>query len=470
MTEIGDYELEGSIGEGSFAVVRLATHKITRSKVAVKIIPRTNFSDESHDRFEREVDLIKDLDHPFIAEFFDVVQDSNNFYVIMEYVENGNLLELVNENGELPEDQARHYFCQLISVLEYLHEEKHIAHRDLKAENVLLDRNKNIRLIDFGLSNIFSQDNPYLQTACGSPAYACPEMIKGQQYTSASDIWSAGILLYAIVIGELPFEDDNMQRLLQKIIYTDPKYPSSISPQLTDLLKRMLTKDPDNRITLNKIKEHPWFSQFEYSGVIMSASQKWCVRKDEFIDRDILKQMTDYGYDCGNLVSDLICEKISPMTAVYRMLRKNKITDMLKEASYSHMKAKERLQPPGLSSTPRFRPIPPPIPIPSGPSGPTSPKANPRMHMKSSESSTGAPMSARGPRPPSGTGAKVPLPTKPPSGARRAPSPAGTPPQALIDSAGSARKTVKPVPGQTLQRKRSSSMTLDTAIPIIRPK
>ncbi|OHS93363.1 CAMK family protein kinase [Tritrichomonas foetus] len=170
MNEIGDYILLNPIGQGTFACVRLAEHKIIHTQVAVKIIPRTNFEDPDHvARFQREVDLIKDLDHPFIAEFFEVLEDDTNFYIVMEYVENDNMLNYVNINGELQEDVARHYFCQLISVLEYLHVEKQISHRDLKAENVLLDRYKNIRLIDFGLSNTFSKENQFLKTACGSP-------------------------------------------------------------------------------------------------------------------------------------------------------------------------------------------------------------------------------------------------------------------------------------------------------------
>ncbi|OHT08314.1 hypothetical protein TRFO_04930 [Tritrichomonas foetus] len=170
MAIVGDYILERAIGSGTFASVLLGIHQVTKTKVAVKRISRQNFHDSDfEERFRREVDLIRKLDHPFIAEFYDVIQDDSNYYIIMELVENGNMLDYVNNNGELQENQARHYFCQLISVLEYLHEEKKIAHRDLKAENVLLDRHFNIRLIDFGLSNIFTDDDPFLKTACGSP-------------------------------------------------------------------------------------------------------------------------------------------------------------------------------------------------------------------------------------------------------------------------------------------------------------
>ena len=170
MSIIGDYIIEKHIGSGTFASVLLGVHQVTKTRVAIKRIPKNNFNDANGEaRFQREVNLIRGLDHPFIAEFYDVLEDESNYFIIMEFVENGNMLDYVNTNGELHEPQARHFFCQLISVLEYLHEVKKIAHRDLKAENVLLDKNFNIRLIDFGLSNMFTEDNPFLKTACGSP-------------------------------------------------------------------------------------------------------------------------------------------------------------------------------------------------------------------------------------------------------------------------------------------------------------
>jgi serine/threonine protein kinase len=170
----------------------------------------------------------------------------------------------MNDNGRLSEDQARRYFTQLLTVLEYLHSEQKVAHRDLKCENVLLDRYNNIRLIDFGLSNQFTDLNPQLRTACGSPAYAAPEMIQGNTYTYTADIWSAGILLFALVAGYLPFDDDRASGVLQKVVHSEVGYPAFISPQLRDLLQKMICKDPEERITLDMIKAHPWFSQSQY--------------------------------------------------------------------------------------------------------------------------------------------------------------------------------------------------------------
>lgn len=475
-TQIGDYVLTKQIGAGTFAAVKLGYHKVIQLPVAVKIIPRNNFSDPDHiERFQREVNLIKEMDHPFIAEFYEVLEDENNFYVIMEYIENGNMLDFVNKNGELQENHARHYFCQLVSVLEYLHDTKKVAHRDLKAENVLLDRNNNIRLIDFGLSNMFTTQDPYLKTACGSPAYASPEMIKGQPYTILSDLWSAGILLYAMVNGELPFEDENMQRLLQKIIYTEPRYSNTISPQLKDLLQRMLTKDPSKRITLQKIKEHHWFSQYEYSAMMDSnfgIATNWRIldtpgNKLE-IDREIVQEMTELGFDCSTLVNDLICNRTSRLTGVYRMMRKDKITDLMAEISLSRAPVKRGRQQTigGTSVFPK-----------AGPPRPSANMGNPLPSLAERRGSVSIPMRPTTVR--NGSGVKLGVtktgqygevshstPFTP--GAQRIPVPSiqspGHNPQAspLIPNptaVGLRRSSIRPTAGPgVLQRKRSNSL------------
>ncbi|OHT08313.1 calcium/calmodulin-dependent protein kinase kinase [Tritrichomonas foetus] len=163
-------------------------------------------------------------------------------------------------------------------------------------------------------------------------------MIRGQSYTTASDLWSAGVLLYAMCMGELPFEDENMQRLLQKIAYTEPTYPSNISPPLKDLISRMLTKNPAERITLQKIKEHPWFSKYKLHQMMnmnLGSNCDWKISTlgSGDIDREIIVKMTSLGYDCTKIVTDLIEGKVNKITAVYRMLRKVKITDQMSDIS-----------------------------------------------------------------------------------------------------------------------------------------
>ncbi|KAH0789324.1 CAMK family protein kinase [Histomonas meleagridis] len=336
-TQIGNYLMLHKIGSGAFSTVWLARNVITNVRVAIKVIMKKNLSTaDDKTRFAREVNLLKQIRHPFIAEFFETLEDDNYHFLVMEYAKGGNMLNFINMKGQLTELQARHYFSQIISVLEYLHNEKMVAHRDLKAENVMLDRYNNIRVIDFGLSNQFTISTPELKTACGSPHYAAPEMIKGKPYTAATDIWSAGILLFSMVAGHLPYDDENVQRLLQKIVYTDVHYHCYMSPSLVDLLKKMLAKAPENRITLKKIREHPWFSQYEYNALINFQATE-CPGK-EVINKEIVDKMVELGIDCHSLHQQLLNGDFTELTSMYRQLLKENITEKMKDVMHNVQK------------------------------------------------------------------------------------------------------------------------------------
>jgi serine/threonine protein kinase len=178
--------------------------------------------------------------------------------LIQERIENGILLGDVNQQERLPDSHARRLVSRLIAALEYSQESKMVVPRDVKAENALLDERGKIRLIDFGLSHAFSADNPNLQTACGSPAYAAPEMTVEQSSIHTADLWSAGIRLYAMVSGELLFEDPgDLRALLMRILSTEPHDPEVMPSTLNDLLRRILTRAREVRIDLARIKAHP---------------------------------------------------------------------------------------------------------------------------------------------------------------------------------------------------------------------
>jgi serine/threonine protein kinase len=286
----------------------------------------------------------------------------------MEFAENGNLLDYVNNNGRLSEDQARRYFAQLISVLEYLHRELKVAHRDLKCENVLLDRYNNIRVIDFGLSNQFTDINPRLSTACGSPAYAAPEMVRGNTYTVMADIWSLGVLLFAICSGYLPFDDENIQKLLQKIVYYEVRYPKFLSPQLVDLLQKMMCKDPERRITLDGIKSHPWFSQTEYQ--VLLAESRLDARlgsgDEVVISKDIIDQITALGIDCHELHHSLLVGEFTELTALYRIIFRLRATEKMKDLMVRvAQQAASRPNLPSVLPTPRGAPGAGKVPFPA---------------------------------------------------------------------------------------------------------
>ena len=270
---------------------------------------------------------MKQMQHPFIAELFEIIQTPSAFYLVMEYADNGSMLEYVNSQGKLAEEEARKYFAELVSALDYLHNKKYVAHRDLKAENILLNSDGSIRLVDFGLSREFTKTCPNMNTACGSPAYAAPEMIQGHPYTKAADMWSAGVVLYAMVCGSLPFEDDSVQTLLQKVVYTEARFPETLSRSVVDLLKRLLAKSPEERITLSRVKEHPWLANSRFAGM-MDVS--WGDEKGD-VDREIVDRMQKMGLNCKGLVQNLLAKEWNETTAVYFMMRKQRTVGRMRE-------------------------------------------------------------------------------------------------------------------------------------------
>lgn len=255
-----NYEPRFKIGDGGFSKVFYANHKASGQKVAIKMISKYNHNEDGKqmERIRHEIEILKTAKHPFISELYEVIETDNFAYIIMEYLQNGTLLNCINENGPFSEEDASTIFAQLNIVLQYLQTTMKVVHRDIKAENIIFDTHYNIRLIDFGLA---VQDQSIMKTQCGSPSYASPEMIMGKPYAISSDIWSCGVVLYVMVVGHLPFEDTNMARLAQKIIYKEVEFPSNLSDQVVDLLKRMLAKVPEERISLDEIYNHPWVKE-----------------------------------------------------------------------------------------------------------------------------------------------------------------------------------------------------------------
>ena len=258
-TVLTDYDIKGILGKGTFSKVKLGINKITKEKVAIKIIDKQfALNQNNFDRIKREISILKNSYHINIIKMLDIKEDSTNYYFIMEYCQNGELFLHIVNNKRLDEKQASFYFFQLINGLNYLHTNK-IVHRDLKPENLLLTKRKVLKIIDFGLSN-YSPENQFLNTPCGSPSYASPEMIKGQQYNGfLSDIWSCGIILYVMLCGYLPFDGFTNNELFKKILKCKVNYPNNIDKSAIDLMKNILISNPDKRFDLNKIKQHPFY-------------------------------------------------------------------------------------------------------------------------------------------------------------------------------------------------------------------
>jgi len=257
--KIGHYILGETLGNGSFGKVKKARHQLTGHTVAIKILNRNKIKSlDVVSKIRREIQNLKLFRHPHIIKLYQVINTPTDIFMVMEFVAGGELFDHIVKNGKLSENEARKFFQQIISGVAYCHRHM-IVHRDLKPENLLLDTNMNVKIADFGLSNMM-KDGEFLRTSCGSPNYAAPEVVSGELYAGPEvDIWSCGVILYALLTGTLPFDDESVQILFKKIrsgVYSTPEY---LSRPVAQLIERMLTVDPVKRATIKDIREHEWF-------------------------------------------------------------------------------------------------------------------------------------------------------------------------------------------------------------------
>ncbi|KAK4507710.1 hypothetical protein PRZ48_001445 [Zasmidium cellare] len=304
----GHWELGKTVGAGSMGKVKLARNKETGEQVAVKIVPRQSSEGEHRTQQERErADHSKEIrtareaaivtlvDHPYICGMRDVVRTNYHWYMLFEYVNGGQMLDYIISHGRLKEKQARKFGRQIASALDYCHRNS-IVHRDLKIENILISKTGDIKIIDFGLSNLFSPRN-HLKTFCGSLYFAAPELLQAKQYTGPEvDVWSFGIVLYVLVCGKVPFDDQSMPQLHAKIKKGVVEYPPWLTPECRGLIARMLTTNPHDRATLHEIMNHPWMTK-GFSG---PPDNYLPVRKPIQLplDSEVIDKMT--GFDFGD--------------------------------------------------------------------------------------------------------------------------------------------------------------------------
>jgi len=256
---LGNYIIKKTIGKGTFSKVKLGVHKETKQKVAIKILEKSALVEKDDiERLIREMEMLNSLDNINVVKVFEINEDENNYFIIMEYCEGGELFNYIVKNQKLTEKETAYFFYQIINGVEYIHS-KGIVHRDLKPENLLLNENKIIKIIDFGLSNYFDGKN-LLHTPCGSPCYASPEMVGGNKYNGFYiDIWTIGIILFAMMCGYLPFEDKNNDILFKQILKCKLDYPKHLSEMAKDIMKKILVTNPEERIKLDEIKKHKFY-------------------------------------------------------------------------------------------------------------------------------------------------------------------------------------------------------------------
>ncbi|OHT06715.1 CAMK family protein kinase [Tritrichomonas foetus] len=321
--DIPNYILLNELGEGAFSRVYFAEHSILHLPVAIKIIDKSIYQSEVDTKnLIREISIHKKIECNNIARLFESFEDNNHVFIVMQSANNGTLKNFMDGClCHLSEDQGRKYFIQIMKGLDYLHNNIHIIHRDLKLENILLDDNYNVLISDFGFSSTFDPKIANHMTACGSPAYVAPEVFLREPYSSSSDIYSVGVILYYMTVGTLPFVDTNIPKLFDKILHEPVNFPGFISEELCDLLGKMLEKDWKKRITIDKIFAHPWVTDNKCQEI-----ERWVQDNMFFVDNQFV-------------IDDQIVNKLASITNT----NKDTIIESIKKSKFDHLHGMYRI-------------------------------------------------------------------------------------------------------------------------------
>ncbi|KKA28598.1 hypothetical protein TD95_003943, partial [Thielaviopsis punctulata] len=350
---IGAYEVIKTLGEGSFGKVKLAIHSSTGQKVALKIIPRKKLiSRDMAGRVEREIEYLQLLRHRHIIKLYTVIKTATEIIMVLEYA-GGELFDYIVQHGRMKEGIARRFFQQMICAVEYCHRHK-IVHRDLKPENLLLDKELDVKIADFGLSNIMTDGN-FLKTSCGSPNYAAPEVISGKLYAGPEvDVWSCGVILYVMLVGRLPFDDDHIPSLFSKITRGAYSVPQWMPSGAAHLIKRMLVVNPVQRATIDEIRQDPWFTkdldpylqlpieEFYHTGIdptrairkLDSSGGSTLTREQEKLFNEVTDRISKtMGYGRKDVEEALQADEPSAIKDAYLIVRENKMMENRSQGS-----------------------------------------------------------------------------------------------------------------------------------------
>ncbi|XP_055330954.1 serine/threonine-protein kinase SIK3-like [Paramacrobiotus metropolitanus] len=316
---LGNYMVENVVlGKGNFAVVRMGTHIPTGEKVAVKIIEKKKISHENLQKVYREIGVMKRLRHPNVIRLYHTLETVDYVFLVTEYAENGEVFDYIVSKGRLKEDVARKFFRQLLAAICHCHTHS-VVHRDLKAENLLLDFQMNIKLADFGFSNILTHGSTMTEW-CGSPPYAAPELFQGVVYDGVKcDIWSLGIVLYVLICGALPFDGDNLNEIKARVLNGRFRVPFFMSRDCENLLRLMLVIDPHKRCNLQTVMNHRWVRAGNCD-VIQDCSDEDYGFEDGELNEFVLDDMEKLGYH-RNLVRHMVMsDPFHDISATYHIL------------------------------------------------------------------------------------------------------------------------------------------------------
>ncbi|XP_018117793.2 hormonally up-regulated neu tumor-associated kinase [Xenopus laevis] len=326
---VGNYLVGKMINKGSFAKVMEGLHIPTGQKVAMKVIDKKKAKQDSYvlKNMKREPRIHQMIKHPNIVQLYETLETENSYYMVMELCLGGDLMDRICDKKKLEERDVRRYIRQLLSAVEHLHRHG-IVHRDLKIENFLLDENSNIKIVDFGLSNTIrveglSQD--LLNTQCGSPAYAAPELLANKKYGVKVDVWSIGVSMFAMLTGTLPFtvEPFNIKHLHQKMVNGEiSPIPPDISAGAVHFIHTLLEPDPDKRPTVKGAMEDKWLNDGFLQKTLNAVSFRNRLRPDE-LNPIVLSYMSEsLDFSISEIINTLVNNRPSPVTASYYLLHK----------------------------------------------------------------------------------------------------------------------------------------------------
>ncbi|TKS89892.1 Serine/threonine-protein kinase BRSK2 [Collichthys lucidus] len=309
---VGPYRLEKTLGKGQTGLVKLGVHCITGQKVAIKIVNREKLSESVLMKVEREIAILKLIEHPHVLKLHDVYENNKYLYLVLEHVSGGELFDYLVKKGRLTPKEARKFFRQIISALDFCHSHS-ICHRDLKPENLLLDEKNNIRIADFGMASL--------------QGIHVDSVWQGEKYDGRrADVWSCGVILFALLVGALPFDHDNLRQLLEKVKSGVFHMPHFIPPDCQSLLKGMIEVNPEKRLTLEAIQKHAWYLGGRNEPCPeQPPPRRVCVRRIlslTELDPDVLDSMHSLGCfrDRVKLTRDLQCEEENQEKMIYYLL------------------------------------------------------------------------------------------------------------------------------------------------------
>ncbi|MCJ1386014.1 hypothetical protein MMC17_009139 [Xylographa soralifera] len=304
---VGNYTLGKLIGKGSFGKVYLATHKLTNgSKVVLKSARRDDAN------LAREIHHHRQFLHPHIARLYEVIITETLVWLVLEYCPGDELYNYLLRHGQLPADKVQKIFTQLVGAVSYVHNLS-CVHRDLKLENILLDKNENVKLCDFGFTREYEAKISHLQTFCGTVCYSAPEMLKGEKYAGEKvDIWSLGIILYALLTGELPFDDDDEMVTKHKILSIEPKYPATLPADAKALITQLLSKRPLHRPTMADVLTNPFLAAYAPAQqAILKLSQPAPFTTS--LEKETLQRMRSAGIDIDKVIENVLAQRCDPL-------------------------------------------------------------------------------------------------------------------------------------------------------------